>query len=100
MNNSKRVFQITVLVVVVFSFLCMVQAGEKATKDECMAKAKEAAELVKTEGLEAAITKIKDKDGTFVWKDTYVFLMQMDGKTTSFDPIFPHIFRRSKTCSV
>jgi len=51
-----------------------------ATKDECVAKSKEAAMMVKDKGLDAAVAEINKKDGMFVWKDTYVFLMDLDGK--------------------
>ena len=51
-----------------------------ATKNECMAKSKEAAAMVNEKGIGAAVTEINKKDGKFVWKDTYVFLMDLDGK--------------------
>ena len=51
-----------------------------ATKDECVAKTKEAAEMVNTKGLDASIAEINKKDGKFVWKDSYVFLVEFDGK--------------------
>ena len=54
--------------------------AEGATKEECIAKTKEAAEMVKTKGLDAAVTEINKKDGKFVWKDSYVFLTDFDGK--------------------
>ena len=55
-------------------------AAEGATKDECVAKTKEAAKMVADKGVEAAIVEVNKKDGKFVWKDTYVFLMDLDGK--------------------
>ncbi len=51
-----------------------------ATKDECVAKTKEAAEMVTAKGLDASIAEINKKDGKFVWKDSYVFLVEFDGK--------------------
>ncbi len=53
--------------------------AESATKDECVAKSKEAAQMVKDKGLDAAKEEISKKDGAFVWKDTYVFMMDTDG---------------------
>lgn len=50
-----------------------------ATKDECVSKCKESAAMVTANGLDAAIAEINKKDGKFVWKDTYVFLMDLDG---------------------
>jgi signal transduction histidine kinase len=55
-------------------------AAEKATKDECVAKTKEAAKLYSEKGEAEAIKQINDKQGKFVWKDTYVFMTDFDGK--------------------
>ena len=63
-------------------------AQEKATKEECMAKCKEAAALIKEAGVDAAVAKIQDAKGPFVWKDSYVFVMDMDTKMLAH-PITP-----------
>jgi len=55
-------------------------AGELATKDECVVKCHEAAALINSKGVEAAIEMIGNPTGPFVWKDSYVFLMNLDGK--------------------
>lgn len=54
--------------------------ADSATKEECVAKTKEAAAMINEKGLDAAVAEINKKDGKFVWKDTYVFLMDLDGK--------------------
>lgn len=51
-----------------------------ATKEECVAKTKEAAAMINEKGIGATVEEINQKDGKFVWKDTYVFLMDLDGK--------------------
>ncbi len=68
--------------VAVLAALCLAATAlaESATKDECVAKTKEAAQMVTDKGLDAAIAAINKKDGPFVWKDSYVFLMDLDGK--------------------
>ncbi|MGW8209243.1 MAG: cache domain-containing protein, partial [Syntrophobacteria bacterium] len=48
-------------------------ADERATREECVAKSQEAAKLIKEIGLEAALKKMNDPNGPFIWKDTYVF---------------------------
>ena len=53
--------------------------AESATKDECVTKCKEAAQLIKEKGMEAAFQELQKKDGKFVWKDTYVFVMDFTG---------------------
>ena len=64
--------------------LCLGLAGsvlaESATKDECIAKTKEAAMLINEKGLDAGVAEINKKDGKFAWKDTYVFVVDFDGK--------------------
>src|SRR5512134_2530345 len=55
-------------------------AAETGTKEECVAKTMEAGKMVTDQGLEATIAEVNKKDGKFVWKDTYVFLMDLDGK--------------------
>lgn len=55
-------------------------AGEAATKEECVLKCHEAAALINSKGLEEAIKQISDPKGPFVWKDSYVFLMNLKGK--------------------
>jgi cytochrome c len=69
--------------VVFFSILCLVTcaaAQQAATKEECVMKCHEAAALINSKGLDEAIKEIGDPKGPFVWKDSYVFLMNMDGK--------------------
>lgn len=65
-----------------------------ATEDECVAKCKEAAQLVTDEGLDAAIAAINQKDGPFVWKDSYVFLMDLEG-TMLAHPIKPDLIGKN-----
>lgn len=66
---------------VVLLAVCIAAAAfaDSATRDECVAKSKEAAKMINEKGLDAAIKEINDKGGKFVWKDTYVFLMDLDG---------------------
>ena len=75
-----RKFSIAALVMLAGLCLAASALAAGATKDECIAKTKEAAQMVADKGLDAAIAEINKKDGKFVWKDTYVFLMDLDGK--------------------
>jgi hypothetical protein len=67
-------------------------AGDSATKDECVIKCHEAASMISTKGLEAAEKIIGDPHGPYVWKDSYVFLMNLDGKMLAhpFKPELTH----------
>lgn len=51
---------------------------EKATEQECLAKAIEAVKLIQEIGDEAAMTKIMDKNGPFIWKDTHVYCIDSE----------------------
>lgn len=70
------------LVALLLSLCFTVQgwAQQAATKDECVAKCYEVAALINSKGLETAIKEVGDAKGSFVWKDSYVFLMNLDGK--------------------
>ena len=68
--------------------------AESATKDECVAKCKEVAQLVTDKGIDAAIAEINKKDGPFVWKDSYVFLMDLEGKMLAH-PIKPDLIGKN-----
>ncbi len=65
----------------VLSFSLSLFAGGHATPKEIVKKVKEAAALFKTKGKKKAIKILNDKNGGFVWKDTYVFVLDMTGKT-------------------
>jgi len=73
-------FLIALVVSSVVLLSSQVFAGEEATTEECIQKAHEAAALVNARGLEEAIKIIGDPHGPFVWKDSYVFLMDLNGK--------------------
>lgn len=67
-------------------------AEQSASKEECVMKCHEAAALINSKGLAAAINQIGDPKGPFVWKDTYVFLMNLDGKMLAH-PMQPELTR-------
>ncbi len=55
-------------------------AEERATTEECVQKTHEAAAMINAKGLEEAMKLIGDPQGPYVWKDSYVFLMDLKGK--------------------
>jgi cytochrome c len=66
--------------VAVFGFVFSSAAfgEEKATPAEVVTKVKEALQLIKEKGADA-YPIIRDKKGPFVWKDTYVFVGDLEG---------------------
>ena len=76
MKKFVKVLSSMMSILAVFYFVNPCFAQEKATKEECIAKCKEAVKLIKEMGLEAALEKINDPNGPFTWKNTYVFCFE------------------------
>lgn len=72
--------------------------ASNATKDECVQKCKDAAAYIKENGIDAGIKAIADQKGPFVWKDTYVFLMDMEGKMVAH-PVKPQLMEKGSLLS-
>jgi len=69
--------------IVLFFAFCLtitIWAQSSATKEECVVKCYEAAALISSKGVDSMTQEIGDPKGAFVWKDSYVFLMNMEGK--------------------
>jgi cytochrome c len=73
--------------------------AENPLKDQVMAKCHEAAKLIGDKGIDAAIKTIGDKSGPFVWKDSYVFLLNMDGKMLAH-PVKPELTQKETLVDV
>ena len=69
-------------------------AVEKATKDECMSMCKKAVALAQEKGAEEMITKVADPGGPFIWKDTYLYVINLDSKFVVAHPIRPNLINR------
>lgn len=92
---KKNVLCFVFVGMVAMAFAANVWAEDKATKDECVAKAKEAAQLVQEVGLEPALETLNDKSGPFVWKDTYVFCIDLDKQYNVAHPIKPGLIGKN-----
>nr|VFK38463.1 MAG: Single Cache domain 2-containing protein [Candidatus Kentron sp. TC]VFK39884.1 MAG: Single Cache domain 2-containing protein [Candidatus Kentron sp. TC]VFK54164.1 MAG: Single Cache domain 2-containing protein [Candidatus Kentron sp. TC] len=79
---SMKKFFIAFIVSTLAYFSPQAFAADKgnATTEECVQQVQKAAALVVAEGLEEAIKVIGNPKGPFVWKDSYVFLMDLEGK--------------------
>ena len=95
----KRTIQTTAIVVVLITCFAALVWAESATKEEVVAKCEAAAQMVLDKGVETASQAIGDKQGPFVWKDTYVFLMDLDGKMIAH-PIKPELTQRDTLVEV
>lgn len=88
----RRFYLSLVIIMVVFCFT--MSAAAESAKDEAVAKCKEAADMVKKMGLEAATAEINKKDGEFVTPNTYVFLMNTKGEMLGH-PIKPSLIGKN-----
>ena len=95
---KKSILSMTVTVILITCFAAFAWA-ESATKDEVVAKCEAAAKMIQEKGIEMASQAIADKEGPFVWKDTYVFLMDLDGKMIAH-PIKPELTQRDDLVQV
>jgi cytochrome c len=75
----RSIFKTTLALILILGVAALAW-GESATKEEVISQCEAAGKLIETEGIDAAIAAIGNKEGPFVWKDTYVFLMDLDGK--------------------
>lgn len=62
--------------------------AERAGADEVVAKVRQAAALIEKEG-DAAFITLKDPTSDYVWKDTYVFVVNCDADRVMANPAFP-----------
>jgi cytochrome c len=67
-------------------------AQGKATPQEVKAKVTEAAKLLQEKG-EEGLKILNEKSNPFVWKDTYVFVYNLDGKMIAH-PVAPHLLNK------
>ena len=95
---KKFISTVSAILFIITCFAAIAWA-ESATQDEVIAKCEAAAKLVQEKGLDAAIQTIGDKTGPFVWKDTYVFLMDLDGKMLAH-PIKPQLTEKDSLLQV
>ena len=74
----RRIIIIT-LALVLGLCLATTAFADKATKEEVIAKVKKATAMITNKGQDAAFKEINNKKGKFVWKDTYVFVFDLEG---------------------
>lgn len=84
----KKIAAIT-LVIITGIVLTSNVLADSAAKEMCVAKGKEAVQLINEKGLDAAIMVINKKDGGFAWKDSYVFVVDFQGRTVA-NALFPN----------
>ena len=86
--KKNRMFAAVTLALLILA-LCLVAVGqEKATPEEVIMKVREAANtLSKTRD----VSEFNQKQGPWVWKDTYIFIQDCDKKVMAAHPIKPEM---------
>ncbi len=90
----RKIITIT-LAVLLGLYLATTAFADSATREEVIAKVKEAAKMITNQGQDAAFKEINNKKGKFVWKDTYVFVFDLEG-TVVAHPFRPQNIGRNQ----
>jgi cytochrome c len=86
--NSSKIFA-GVAVAVLNVALCAVAVGQDhATAQDVVAKVREAASTLAKKG---DLAQFSQKQGPWVWKDTYVFVLNCDKMTQAAHPLRPEL---------
>lgn len=64
--------------IIVFAFAGTSVSGEKATREECVAKVAEAAKMIGEIGRDAGLKKLTDPNGPYIWKDSHIFCINAE----------------------
>ena len=91
------IFVCTAMVLMLF-VVTPVFAEEDATRDEVVAMCNDAAEML-LQDKAAGIAEIANKEGKFVWKNSYVFLMNMEGHMLAH-PMIPQLTEKGSLLEV
>ncbi len=85
----KKRIQRVMLILIIFGATISAFGVEKATKQECVSKTNKAARSIEEIGLEPTLKYINDKKGPFVWKDSYVFVIENRSAKMLAHPYIP-----------
>jgi len=84
--------KVAVVALVVMASVVLAASGmaESGVKEECVALCKDAAKFINEKGFYPAVAEINNKEGKFVTKNTYVFMMDLEGHLLAhpFNPQF------------
>lgn len=94
----KRILTLLLASLILFAISSTSFADDhSATVAECIEMSKKAAEAI-LQDKEAALAEISKKNGKFVWKDSYVFVMDLKGKMLAH-PMMPGLMKMKSLLS-
>ncbi len=70
---------VIVPVVLAAALIAAIAVADSAMREECISLCKDAAKFINEKGFYPGVAEINNKDGKFVTKNTYVFLMDLEG---------------------
>lgn len=94
----SKILRLCVVLLLLAPFSSPASANDhKATVAECIEMSKQAAEMI-LQDKDAALVEISKRDGKFVWKDSYVFAMNLKGKMLAH-PMMPGLTKMKSLLS-
>jgi signal transduction histidine kinase len=89
-GKAMKKAAVVALVVMASVILSVNGMAEGSIKDECVTLCKDAAKFIIEKGFYPAVAEINNKEGKFVTKNTYVFMMDLEGHLLAhpFNPQF------------
>jgi len=80
-RKGKAMKKVAVIVLVVMASVVLAASvmAQGGVKDECVALCKDAAKFINEKGFYPTVFEINKKGGKFISKNTYVFLMDLEG---------------------
>lgn len=94
----SKILRLSIALLLLVPFSNPASANDlNATVAECIAMSKSAAEMI-LQDEDAALMEIAKRDGKFVWKDSYVFAMNMKGKMLAH-PMMPGLTKMKSLLS-
>ena len=94
----KRMLLGCITLAMLFGMIMPVFAEENATREEVIQMCKDAGDML-LKDKDAAIAEIGNSQGKFVWKNTYVFLMNMEGRMLAH-PMIPQLTEKDNLLDV
>ncbi len=76
--KKRLVYHLILATVMVFVLTDITFSGERATKEEVVAKVAEAAKMIREIGRDEALIKMSGPKSPFIWKNAHVFLMDAE----------------------
>ena len=96
---QKSIFCVVFLVMVLLAGIPAF-GGEIATPDECVAQVKKAVALAQKVGMDKAIQALNNPKGEYVWKDSYVFCLDLEKRLVLAHAVNPKLIGKDWAMSV